>query len=163
MKTIFRLWILSGAVLLSSAQAEVSVSFGFGEPNYYGQIQLGDLPPPAVLYPNPIIIDPIPGTLSNPMYLRVPPGQYRHWSHYCARYQACNRPVYFVTDAWYLHHYVNRPPYYHRDNRPRSHWGRPHFEEKQEEKRFYKHHRDEWREEHHPPRQGHERHDKYGR
>jgi len=31
-----------------------------------------------------------------PVYLYVPPGQLRRWTEHCAKWQACERPVYFV-------------------------------------------------------------------
>ena len=82
------------------AMANIGVSINIGQPNYYGQIQLDNMPPPALLYPNPIIIQPVPGVGYSPLYLRVPEVQYRNWRFYCGRYHACGRRVYFVTDIW---------------------------------------------------------------
>ncbi|MGH8460439.1 MAG: hypothetical protein ACRESS_02420 [Stenotrophobium sp.] len=100
------------------AFAQVGVSVNIGEPGFYGQINLGDAPPPQVIYSQPVIVAPAPeyGGVA-PIYLRVPPGYQKHWRKHCAQYNACGRPVYFVRDDWYNNRYV---PYYrehhgHRD------------------------------------------------
>ena len=89
--------------------ADVGVSINVGEPGFYGRIDIGDVARPALIYPRPIIIQrgPVP-VAPEPIYLRVPPGQARHWSRFCARYNACGRPVYFVQDRWYNNVYVPR-------------------------------------------------------
>jgi hypothetical protein len=46
--------------------------------------------------------------LGQPVYLRVPPGHAKNWAKHCARYGACGRPVYFVSDDWYENIYVPR-------------------------------------------------------
>ena len=80
--------------------ADVGVSINVGEPGFYGQIDIGNVPRPVVVNPRPIIIQPAPVAVE-PIYLRVPPGQAKKWSYYCGRYNACGRPVYFVQDNWY--------------------------------------------------------------
>lgn len=101
------------AILLSvtiAASAQVGVSVDIGEPGFYGQISIGNAPPPQVIYPQPVVIAPAPRYVGvPPVYLRVPAEQANHWRSYCARYDACGRPVYFVRDDWYLNRYV---PYY---------------------------------------------------
>jgi hypothetical protein len=37
--------------------------------------------------------------VQRPIYMHVPPGHYKHWDRYCARYRACGQPVYFVQNA----------------------------------------------------------------
>jgi hypothetical protein len=92
------------------AGAQVGVSVDIGEPGFYGQITVGNAPPPQLIYPQPVVILPAPHYVGvPPVYLRVPPGQAEHWRNYCARYNACGRPVYFVRDDWYINRYV---PYY---------------------------------------------------
>ncbi len=94
--------------------ADVGVSISVGEPGFYGRIDIGDVARPALIYPRPIIIQPAPvPVVPEPIYLRVPPGQARHWSRFCARYNACGRPVYFVRDRWYNNVYV---PQYRREH-----------------------------------------------
>jgi hypothetical protein len=46
------------------------------------------------------------GVVYQPIYLHVPPGHEKKWSKHCSKYNACNRPVYFVHDKWYNDVYV---------------------------------------------------------
>jgi hypothetical protein len=66
-------------------------------PGVYGRIQVRQGPPPPLLSPQPVVavkeLGPVRG---EPVYLYVPTGQVRKWSRYCERYQACERPVFFV-------------------------------------------------------------------
>jgi hypothetical protein len=71
-------------------------------PDVYGQVQFGNAPPPQVFNDQPMmVIRQPPGMVVEPMYLHVPPGHQKHWSRYCHRYNACNRPVYFVKTGRY--------------------------------------------------------------
>lgn len=71
-------------------------------PGTYGQVQLGNAPPPPVVYAQPTIIaPPRAGVVVQPMYLHVPPGHAKDWAKHCHKYNACNRPVYFVRSAEY--------------------------------------------------------------
>ncbi|MET3106644.1 hypothetical protein AAKU67_001354 [Oxalobacteraceae bacterium GrIS 2.11] len=112
--------------LVSVAAPNVGVSVRLGQPGFYGQIEMGGMPPPQLVYPAPVVIQPVPvGVVGAPIYLRVPPGHYQNWRHYCGRYNACGRPVYFVNDGWYRNTYVPRyqnnyrhaypAPYYRND------------------------------------------------
>ncbi|TXI84231.1 MAG: hypothetical protein E6Q40_09680 [Cupriavidus sp.] len=104
--------ILFGAALAAAALpafAGVGVSVSVGQPGFYGQIDVGDAPPPQVVYAQPMVIERSVIPVS-PIYLRVPPGHAKHWAKHCAYYNACGRPVYFVRDSWYSREYV---PYYH--------------------------------------------------
>lgn len=106
----------------SAANAQISVSVG--EPGFYGTIDVGGYPAPEVVYSQPVVA--MPGAYAGPpIYLRAPALHIREWSHYCARYNACGRPVYFVRDTWYNSVYVPRfhgrpygpPPHYdHHDH-----------------------------------------------
>lgn len=108
MKNAFLAAILLAVAIPAGAQVGVSVNIG--EPGFYGQINIGSAPPPVLVYPQPVIIAPAPRYVGvPPIYLRVPPGHAKHWRKYCARYNACGRPVYFVRNDWYLDRYV---PYY---------------------------------------------------
>jgi hypothetical protein len=95
---------------LAPAQArdvDVGVSISIGQPGFYGRIDIGDFPPPVVVYPQPVIIQPAPVAVwRQPIYLHVPPGHAKDWARYCHRYAACNQPVYFVQDRWYREVYV---------------------------------------------------------
>jgi len=94
------------------AQAQVGVSVNIGQPGFFGQIDIGNLPTPPVVYAAPVIVEAPPaGAVYAPLYLRVPPEHHRDWGRYCHQYNACNRHVYFVTDDWYHNTYV--PHYSH--------------------------------------------------
>ncbi len=99
--------MLAGAVSLAQAQ---NVSFnatisGPVVPGVYGQLVIGNGPPPPVVYAQPVIEQPAPVVVGapavEPIYLHVPPGHARDWHKHCHEYHACNRPVYFVKSAEY--------------------------------------------------------------
>lgn len=87
--------------------ADVGVSVSIGQPGFYGQIDIGGFPRPALLYPQPMMIQRVP-VGRPPLYLRVPPGHAKHWSKHCHEYRACGERVYFVKDDWYNREYVPR-------------------------------------------------------
>jgi hypothetical protein len=66
-------------------------------PGLYGRIEVRHAKPPLV-YPRPVVARKSiePARAQEPVYLYVPPGQLRRWSRHCAKWQACERPVYFV-------------------------------------------------------------------
>lgn len=96
------------AMVSTSVRAtDVGVSVTVGQPGFYGHIDIGNFPSPAIIYPQPVVIQPVPvGVVAAPIYLRVPPGHYKHWNKHCVKYNACGRPVYFVRDSWYDNVYV---------------------------------------------------------
>ena len=99
---------------------DVGVSITLGQPGFYGQIEIGNVPQPQVVYPQPVVILRTPAFNSAPpIYLHVPPGHEKHWSKHCAQYNACDRPVYFVRDDWYNNEYV--PRYRHGDDDGHDH------------------------------------------
>lgn len=69
---------------------------GVFAPGVYGQIQIGNNPPPPLLYAQPVVITRGPAYVAEPLYLYVPPGHAKNWGKHCGRYNACGRPVYFV-------------------------------------------------------------------
>ena len=76
---------------------------------FYGQINIGEFPRPAVIYAQPVWVQRTPKVAYvQPVYLHVPPGHEKHWSKHCGKYDACGRPVYFVREDWYQTHYVPR-------------------------------------------------------
>ena len=91
----------------SAWSADVGVSVSIGQPGFYGQIDIGDYPypPPRVIYQTPMIVhrQVVP---YEPIYLRVPPGHARNWARFCDRYDACDRPAYFIRDDWYHDEYA---------------------------------------------------------
>jgi len=98
------------ATLAGSAMAaDVNVSVSIGQPGFYGRIDLGNAPQPQLIYAQPIIIQSVPvGVVSQPLYLRVPPGHEKNWGKHCRKYNACGQPVYFVQDNWYNNVYAPR-------------------------------------------------------
>ena len=88
-------FIAAGAVLglaafATPALASVDVSINVGQPGFYGQIDLGDAPPPRVIYREPRIVEHVT-VEQEPIYLHVRPGESRSWSRYCGEYHACGR------------------------------------------------------------------------
>lgn len=100
--------------------ADVGVSVSIGQPGFYGRIDIGDFPPPVVIYRQPKVIELAPATRP-PIYLRVPPGHAKHWSKHCHRYNACGERVFFVRDDWYHREYVPRYRERHGDRRDGDH------------------------------------------
>jgi hypothetical protein len=87
----------------------VSVAIGISRPGFYGQINIGELPQPPVIYAQPVVIQRAPlVVVAEPIYLHVPPGHEKHWRKHCAEYGACGRPVYFVREEWYQKEYAPR-------------------------------------------------------
>lgn len=104
------LWCATSLHTTASA-ADVGVSVNIAQPGFYGRIDIGRVPQPAVIYAQPLIIEQRPMTvMREPIYLRVPPGHEKHWDKYCRHYGACGQPVYFVQDRWYRDVYA--PRYY---------------------------------------------------
>lgn len=99
--------IAAAAISTPVLATDVGVSVTIGQPGFYGQIDIGGFPRPAVIYPQPIMIQAVPMGRP-PLYLRVPPGHAKHWRHHCHEYNACGERVYFVRDSWYNHEYVPR-------------------------------------------------------
>src|SRR5260221_6188980 len=100
---------LFGACAAPAFAGDIGVSISVGQPGFYGQIELGNVPPPQLVYSRPVVIRQAPEFVSAPpIYLHVPPGHEKHWSKHCAQYNTCGRPVYFVRDDWYNTEYVPR-------------------------------------------------------
>jgi hypothetical protein len=99
--------VTAALIALPSSAVDVSASVAISQPGFYGQINIGDVPRPAVIYSEPLWIQRPPKVVYvQPIYLRVPPGHEKHWSKHCAKYDACGRPVYFVREDWYENVYV---------------------------------------------------------
>lgn len=123
----------AAAVPVTHAQS-VSISATItGEvvPGVYGQVVLGNRPPPLLVYAQPVLVEPPPAAIVEPVgpiYLHVPPGHARNWRKHCHEYHACNRPVYFVRSPEYEPDY--RPRHEHEDHghRGEEHGDRGHHE-----------------------------------
>ena len=110
MKKTVKPLLMAGLVALSAAAAlwggaaqaatpYVSATVeGALTPGVYGRIDIGNAPPPPLIYAQPVIIQRAPVLVQQPpLYLHVPPGHAKKWSKHCARYNACAQPVYFVN------------------------------------------------------------------
>jgi len=99
--------LLLAASALPAFAADVGVSVSVGQPGFYGRIDIGNAPPPVLIYPQPVVIQRVyVAQPPPPLYLHVPPGHAQKWSKHCHKYDACSRPVYFVKDDWYNNVYV---------------------------------------------------------
>ena len=106
MKKNAKSFLMAGLVAvaaLSGAAAHAAIPFasatveGALAPGVYGRIDIGNAPPPPLIYVQPVIIQRAPVYVQQPpLYLHVPPGHAKNWSKHCARYNACAQPVYFV-------------------------------------------------------------------
>lgn len=108
--------IAASGVVAPAFATDVGVSVSIGQPGFYGRIDIGNYPPPRVIYRRPVIVERMP-VQREPIYLRVPPGHAKHWRRHCREYDACGEPVYFVQDSWYNREYVPRYQELHRDRR----------------------------------------------
>jgi hypothetical protein len=126
MKKIIALVLTAGAIGSAAAQPSIGVSIGINQPGVYGRINIGDIPPPALVAPRPVIIAPSPiAAQQRPIYLYVPPAYQQNWGRYCGRYNACGQPVYFVRDQWVRERYEHDHPGWNRGHRgPDRHDGR---------------------------------------
>ena len=98
MKTILALVLAAAA---GTANAQTSVSIGINQPGIYGRVTIGDVPRPALWYPEPVIVTPPRVVVhQQPVYLYVPEREQDNWRRYCGKYKACGQPVYFVRDEW---------------------------------------------------------------
>ncbi len=99
---------LLAAALVAATTSAVSAdgaSVSIGEPGFYGRIEIGNTPPPRLIFAKPIVIRQV-NVVSQPVYLHVPPGHEKNWRKHCKKYDACGRPVYFVQNNWYNDVYV---------------------------------------------------------
>jgi hypothetical protein len=103
--------LLSAGLLALSASAmaaEVGVAVNVGEPGFYGRLDIGEFPHPAVINSQPVVVEDVRHAPPAPVYLRVPVEHQRHWAAHCREYNACGERVYFVQDKWYANEYAPR-------------------------------------------------------
>ena len=112
MRTIFAFAAAAAvAAFAAPAAAQVSATIGINQPGVYGRIRIGDVPPPALYRPEPVIIArPRVVVEQQPVYLYVPSVQQQNWRRYCGQYRACGQPVYFVRDEWVRERYEHEHP-----------------------------------------------------
>lgn len=103
--------LVASALGTAAFAADVGVSVNIAQPGFYGRIDIGRVPGPVLIYPQPVIIEQrTVNVVRQPIYLHVPPGHAKNWRKHCRHYQACGQPVYFVQDGWYRD--VYEPRYY---------------------------------------------------
>ena len=101
MKRFIATMLVAAAIGPAAAETRIGVSIGINQPGVYGRINIGDMPPPALVYAQPVIIAPPQIVYERrPIYLYVPAVHQQDWRRYCGRYAACGQPVYFVQDRW---------------------------------------------------------------
>jgi len=113
MKKIAALVLAVCAAAPALARTDVGVSIGIVEPGVYGRIDIGSVPPPALVYSQPVVIAPVSTVRYEPVYMYVPVEHQRHWARYCSRYHACARPVYFVRERWVRERWEHEHPGHH--------------------------------------------------
>ncbi|WP_415797123.1 hypothetical protein [Comamonas aquatilis] len=130
--------LLLGAAA-AHAQAYISGAIsGQLAPGVYGRVDIGNAPPPALMYAQPML--GMPGARAmphaQPIYLWVPPDHSRNWRRYCGRYSACGQQVYFLRNA---------PPHWREARRDRHdhHHGRGWERERHDERRWQREERRE--------------------
>ena len=122
MKQLATLAFVVATAAPAFAQTSVGVSVGINQPGVYGRIDIGNYPPPAVVYQQPVIITPAPIAVQRqPIYLYVPPGHQKNWGRYCGHYNACNQPVYFVEERWVQDRWEHEHRGYEHDQRGQGH------------------------------------------
>ena len=141
---------------------DVSVSVNLNTPGIYGQLTIGgDVPTPELIMPRPVIAVPSREIVETPppaLYLHVPPGHERHWARHCHEYNACGRPVYFVSDRWY--HDVYTPRREIHEHEREEHFRQEMREHEEHDREMHRQEeRDHWREEHHEHDRDYDRHD----
>jgi|GEM_PF-2235443 len=87
------------ALPASAQDVRVTIS-GEVAPGVYGRVDIGNRAPPPLVFEQPVVIVKQPRPAA-PIYLHVPPGHAMNWGKHCRKYNACNRPVYFVKSAEY--------------------------------------------------------------
>ena len=140
---------MSGAAH-AQAYANVTVGGAFA-PGVFGQIFIGNNPPPPVLNVQPVIVGaPVYGAA--PVYLHVAPEEYRDWERYCGRYRACGQPVHFVrveqSNPWWERHdqYSRGPSYYNLEEARRIEQRREWNDRYERHDRYERYDRDDRRE-----------------
>ncbi len=117
MKNIAIVALVACAAAPVVAAPNVGVSININQPGVYGRVDIGNVPPPPLVYAQPVVIAPPPVVVPRrPIYLYVPASHQQNWRTYCGRYNACNQPVYFVQERWVRERWDHEHPH-HRDAR----------------------------------------------
>ena len=82
------------------------------DPGIYGPIDTARFSRPELINRKPVLAATArqsavaKASTGKPLYLHVPPRQVSHWQAHCADYDACDAPVFFVTEGWFLNVYL---------------------------------------------------------
>jgi hypothetical protein len=127
--------MVAGTLLCSAAQAQSYVNVTVGgrfAPGVYGQVAIGNSPPPPVVNAQPVIVE---RTVYAPpvVYMHVPAQESRDWGRHCGHYGACGYAVHFVQvdehNRWWEHQreYLRDERGYRREEHDRGrHYGNGH-------------------------------------
>src|SRR3569833_1410377 len=144
------------AVQTVARAGDVSGSVNLNTPGVYGLLTIGgDVPTPELIMPRAVVAVPSREVVAMPpapLYLHVPPGYERHWARHCREYDACGRPVYFVSARWYHDVYTPRQQMHEREREEHfRHEMRKHeeHEERREEHEMRREDREHWHDYHH--------------
>ncbi len=81
--TAATLAICGGLSMAATPYASATVE-GAMAPGVYGRIEIGNAPPPPLIYAQPVIIRrPAVLVQQQPVYMHVPPGHAKNWSKHC--------------------------------------------------------------------------------
>jgi hypothetical protein len=92
---------LFGLIALTTAITSAAADQGI-----YGRLDLEKFPKPEFINAKPILGDASKRASGKSIYVHVPPGYERHWQFHCKTYDACNVPVQFVTEHWFVKVYL---------------------------------------------------------
>ncbi len=107
-KSIIASGLLGAAALLGAGAAQAQVSIGAPiAPGIYGRVDIGNGYYPQLYADTPFIVNDYYRNRA-PVYMYVPDNHRRAWRNYCDRYDACDRPVYFVREGRRHYKYEDR-------------------------------------------------------
>ena len=112
--------VVAAALCAPAWAADAGISVGLGQPGFYGRLDMAGFPSAQVTYSQPVSVERVAADRP-PIYLRVPPGQARHWLIHCHEYNACGERVLFVQDHWYTREYAPRYREMHRIGQRNEH------------------------------------------
>ena len=77
------------------------------DPGIFGVLDISKFQKPPVINHKPVVGDrSTKVTSSKAVYVHVPAGRAHRWPTLCRAYAACNVPVYFVTEEWFVGTYL---------------------------------------------------------
>jgi hypothetical protein len=95
------------AIFVLGIAAVTAAAATAAESGIYGRLDVQGLTPPQVLNPKPVLADASSARASMPaVYVHIPPGDEKHWRARCRLYDACDVPVHFVTETWFVDVYL---------------------------------------------------------